>query len=116
MPIDEEGTIPGELHALRGLMSESEHEIRQRLDAGDRRMRMIEVAMAENTALTRKTAESVVSAMGKLDDAAETLQYIKDGQVFGRVAARIIKWSGAIAGGSAGIWAAIQAWINRGHH
>lgn len=81
-------SVPGQLDAIR-----------VRLDNGDEWMRQIEVAVAENTLLTR-------GAIERLDAAAGVLSDIKDAQTFGRVGKKIVVGIGAIAGAGAAIAAA----------
>lgn len=112
-------TVPGQLDEIterikhgetqRELLAAKIDYMSARLDTGDQRMRFIESSLAENTAVTRAIGDKVESAVGQLTDAAGTLKDIRDAQVAGRVAKKVIAWTGGIAGGIAGIYTAWQS-------
>lgn len=64
-----------------------------KLDALTSRVEKIEVAVAENTEITRD---------------------IRDAVVAGRVMARVIKWTGAVAAACSAIWVAIWQMTHHG--
>lgn len=76
-------SIPGQLE-----------EIRSRLDKGDDRFAKIELAVKENTEITKD---------------------IRDAVVAGRVATRLIKWLGALALAISALWALFHQVSNCGH-
>jgi hypothetical protein len=125
---EEAPTIPGELASIHARLDEAEEKrdvltrsvahatsalggIAARLDAGDLRMRFIESGLAENTLVTRSTAETARETAKTMSGAKETLDAIRDAQTAGRVAKKVIGWGGGIAGGLAGIYAAFQSFI-----
>jgi hypothetical protein len=100
-PLD---SIPGQLEEIRDRLTAREKHV-------DDRFRAIETMVGENTVLTRTTAGKVDSAVAQLTEAAGTLKDIRDAQVAGRVAKKVIAWGGGIAGGAAGMWTAWQAFF-----
>jgi hypothetical protein len=75
-------TVPGQLDAIN-----------LRLEAGERRMRKIELAVAENTEITRD---------------------IRDAVIAGRVATKVVKGIGALAVAGSAIWAVVYQLLHNG--
>jgi hypothetical protein len=85
----EQDSVPGQLDAIR-----------ERLDHGDRRMKAIEHAVAENTRITRDGARQT-------NENAEVLEDIRSAQVAGRILTKGIKWLSAATIAVSAVWALI---------
>jgi hypothetical protein len=120
-PFSHEDSIPTQLDAIRARLDEDRDIIRDRFTKGDLRMstiegglRSVERAVAENTVISRESADTSRAN-------ADVLADIRDAQVVGRSIIKVARWLtrpvlwlGTLAGAGTAIYAAWYAFTHSG--
>jgi hypothetical protein len=119
-PFAHEDSVPMQLQAIRERLDEDRDIIAGRFRENDARIvevevgvRSIERAVAENTAISRQSAQTALANSDALASYADVLADIRSGQVVGRALVKVVTWLtrpvlwfGTLAGAATAIYAA----------